>query len=89
MSTPRKTTPRPPLTPEQLLAALQEDVELDDFVEKVAQANEEELAALLAADGITPEMVAEGLAKDRAMVERLQAQARQASKSKKRRKKRP
>jgi tetratricopeptide (TPR) repeat protein len=70
------STPNKPVTPEQALANLRADVELDRIAERVDAMTDEEIDAELAKKGIDP---AEMLEKDRAMIERLAPAAKPAS----------
>jgi hypothetical protein len=59
-----------PITPEELLAGFRDQVEMDRIEQETAAMSHEELLADLRKDGIDPAAV---LAKDRAMIERFEA----------------
>jgi len=60
-----------PITPEELLAGFRDQVEMDRIEQETAAMSHEELVADLRKDGIDP---AATLAKDRAMIEKSEAQ---------------
>ncbi len=60
-----------PITPEELLAGFRDQVEMDRIEQETAAMSHEEIVADLRKDGIDP---AAALAKDRAMIERFEAE---------------